>query len=83
MRLRRRCDWTSPQNGRFVTGFGAGQHSMRVAPRMKREARRRVVVLLLGSSCHQLIFVAVHDIPFLTFLFRCLQVVVRSEQRLV
>ena len=24
-RLRRRCEWTSPQNRRFVTGFGAGQ----------------------------------------------------------
>ena len=81
MRMRRRCEWTSPHNGRFVTGFGAGQQSRRVAPRMKREARRQIVVL--GISCHQLIFVAVHDLPFLTFLIRCLQVVVRSEQRLV
>ena len=83
MRLRRRCDWTSPHNGCFVTGFRAGQQSRRVTPRMKREARRRIVVLILGISCHQLIFVAVHDLPFLTFLIRCLQVVVRSEQRLV
>ena len=38
MHLRLRYDWTSPQNGRFVLGFGARQQSRRVVQRMKRGA---------------------------------------------
>jgi hypothetical protein len=75
MRLHRRYGWTSPQNGRFVVCFGAGQQSRRVVQRMKREARRREWVLRRGSSCHQLIVVFVRGKLSLIFPIQCRQVI--------
>ena len=67
MRLRRQYGWTSPQNGRFVVCFGAGQQSRRVVQRMKREARRLTGVREFGSSCLHSIVVDVRGSFFLIF----------------